>query len=82
MICDGCGQSAISTTKAGRPICPDCIDEGYGDECPEPAIAEERYAAGYQAAIDDVVKWLLKGNPGHVEKLCARGITRRFGKDQ
>jgi uncharacterized Zn finger protein (UPF0148 family) len=32
MFCDGCGQAAISMTKAGRLICPDCIEEGYLEE--------------------------------------------------
>lgn len=51
--------------------------------------AEERAAAvirsygdqRYQQAIADVVEWLLKGGPGRVERLCARGIQKRFGKD-
>jgi hypothetical protein len=36
--CEGCGQPAISATKAGRPICADCVEEGYGDD-PEPAAS-------------------------------------------
>ena len=50
---------------------------------------DERHAAGYQAAIADVVEWLLSvgkeadeilPNGGTVARRFSREATRRFGK--
>lgn len=71
------------------------VEDGNPDECDNTAAAvirtygDERHAAGYQAAIADVVEWLGSVGKGADEILPKGGtvarrfsseITRRFGK--
>lgn len=77
-ITDGDREAAASVAVLAEMR--ELILSGRADHHAEPWA--RRRMAGYQAAIADVVEWLLKGDPGRVEKLCARGIARRFGKGQ
>ncbi|MBH9537546.1 hypothetical protein [Novosphingopyxis sp. YJ-S2-01] len=45
-----CGQFAIAMTPKGRPLCPDCSAEGYGDE-DEGGEPEEQSDAAFLKAL-------------------------------
>lgn len=88
-FCDGCGQPAISATKAGRPICPDCISEGYGDEVqpdatPDLAAENQRLRAEVEAlreALGSKAK-VITADPSALSdrqsELLGRGVTSKY----
>lgn len=50
---------------------------------PTEPTPDERHAAGYQAAIADVVEWLRSGDAfALTDHEAAQEITRHFGKGQ
>lgn len=58
------------------------VIRSYGDERDAEAHATG-HAAGYQAAITDVVEWLRSGDAfARTDHEAAQEITRRFGKGQ
>lgn len=67
-FCEGCGQPALSATREGRPICPDCIEEGYGDENTDPDMATIAYLAGAKDARDK-----LAALQAHADALAGYG---------